>query len=70
MKADQILLRFDQGQKHVTWSIFHHDKNDFPDDDVEEKCRGGLVFKVHRLCVSLNSRIESSKEEERECRAS
>ena len=24
----------------------------------------GLVFKAHRLCVSLNSRLESNKEEE------
>ena len=28
--------------------------------------RGGLVFKAHGLCVSLNSRLESNKEEE-EC---
>ena len=27
--------------------------------------RGGLVFKAHRLCVSLNSRIESNKEEKK-----
>ena len=26
--------------------------------------RGGLAFKAHRLCVSLNSRLESTKEEE------
>ena len=26
--------------------------------------RGGLVFKAHRLCASLNSRLESNKEEE------
>jgi len=26
----------------------------------------GLVFKAHRLCVSLNSRLESNKEEEEE----
>ena len=26
--------------------------------------RGGLVFKAHRLCVSLNSRLERMKEEE------
>jgi len=26
--------------------------------------RGGLAFKAHRLCVSLNSRLESNKEEE------
>ena len=30
--------------------------------------RGGLVFKAHRLCVSLNSRLESNKEEERRTR--
>jgi len=30
-----------------------------------QRFRGGLVFKAHRLCVSLNSRIESNKEEER-----
>jgi len=27
-------------------------------------CRGGLVFKAHRLFVSLNSKLESNKEEE------
>ena len=31
-----------------------------------QRCRGGLVFKAHRLCVSLNSRLESNKEERRE----
>jgi len=25
---------------------------------------GGLVFKAHRLCISLNSRLVSNKEEE------
>ena len=39
-----------------------------------QRFRGGLVFKAHRLCVSLNSRRESNKEEEEEglefrCRA-
>jgi len=29
-----------------------------------ERFRGGLVFKAHRLCVSLNSRLESNTEEE------
>ena len=29
-----------------------------------QQFRGGLVFKDHRLCVSLNSRLESKKEEE------
>ena len=29
-------------------------------------CRGGLVFKAHRLCVSLNSRLESDKKRRRE----
>ena len=28
-----------------------------------QRFRGGLVFKPHRLCVSLNSRLESNKEE-------
>ena len=28
-----------------------------------QRFRGGLVFKAHRLCVSLNSRRESNKEE-------
>ena len=27
-----------------------------------ERFRGGLAFKAHRLCVSLNSRLESNKE--------
>jgi len=26
-----------------------------------QRFRGGLVFKAHRLCVSLNSRLESDK---------
>jgi len=30
-----------------------------------QRFRGGLVFKAHRLCVSLNSRLESNKERER-----
>jgi len=29
-----------------------------------QRFRGGLVFEAHRLCVSLNSRFESNKEEE------
>ena len=30
-----------------------------------QRFRGGLVFKAHRLCVSLNSRLESNKEEKK-----
>jgi len=30
-----------------------------------QRFRGGLVFKAHRLCVSLNYRLESNKEEEK-----
>jgi len=33
-----------------------------------QRFRGGLAFKAHRLCVSLNSRLESNKEEERRCK--
>ena len=29
-----------------------------------QRFRGGLVVKAHRLCVSLNSRLESNKEGE------
>jgi len=29
-----------------------------------QRFRGGLVFEAHRLCVSLDSRLESNKEEE------
>ena len=29
-----------------------------------QRFRGGLVFKAHRLCASLNSRLESNEEEE------
>jgi len=29
-----------------------------------QRFRGGLVFKAHGLCVSLNYRLESNKEEE------
>ena len=28
--------------------------------------RGGLVFKAHRLCVSLNSGLESNKERQKD----
>jgi len=31
-----------------------------------QRFRGGLVFKAHRLCVSLNSRLASNKEREEE----
>ena len=31
-----------------------------------QRFRGGLVFKAQRLCVSLNSRLESNEEEEEE----
>ena len=30
-----------------------------------QRFRGGLAFKAHRLCVSLNSRLESNEEERR-----
>ena len=30
-----------------------------------QRFRGGLVFKAHGLCVSLNSRLESCKEEKK-----
>ena len=30
-----------------------------------QRFRGGLVLKAHRLCVSLNSRLESNEEEEK-----
>ena len=33
-----------------------------------QRFRGGLVFKAHRLCVSLNFRLESNKAEEEEGR--
>ena len=29
-----------------------------------QRFRGGLVFEAHRLCVSLNARLEHNKEEE------
>ena len=32
---------------------------------IVKRFRGGLVFKAHRLFVSLNSRLESNEEEER-----
>ena len=31
-----------------------------------QRFRGGLVFKAHKLCVSLNPRLESNTEEEEE----
>jgi len=32
-----------------------------------QRFRGGLVCKAHRLCVSLNSRLESNTAEEEDC---
>ena len=32
--------------------------------EVPSRFRGGIVFKAHRLCVSLNSGLESIKAEE------
>ena len=34
-----------------------------------KRFRGGLVFKAHILCPSLNSRLESNKEEEEESKS-
>ena len=34
-----------------------------------KRFRGGLAFKAHRLCVSLNSRLESHKEKEKKTMA-
>ena len=34
-----------------------------------QRFRGGLVFKAHRLCVSLNSRLESKNKAEARGRA-
>ena len=31
-----------------------------------QRFRGGLVFQAHRLCVSLNSRLDSNTEKEEE----
>ena len=39
-----------------TEQLLHRNVQRFP---------GGLVFKAHRLCVSLNSRLESNKEEKK-----
>jgi len=58
-------FRKNQGGEHV----------DFRDDlgfqhggssSGRGRFRGGLVFKAHRLCESLNSRLESNTEEEEE----
>jgi len=39
-------------------------ENFFVDPSEEGKCVPLLVFKAHRLCASLNSRLESNTEEE------
>ena len=36
-------------------------RNNTSDLRENQRFRGGLVFKAHRLCVSLNSRLESNK---------
>ena len=42
----------------------HHCQENMAHIGHVQRFRGGLVFKAHRLCVSLNSRLESNKEEE------
>ena len=48
---------------HLFWGLGFTDE-DFGDRGLGQRFRGGLVFKAHRLCVSLNSRLGSNKEEE------
>ena len=52
-----ILTGYERGGGSVLW--YGRRRN-------ADRVRGGLVFKAHRLCVSLNSRLESNKEEEEE----
>jgi len=43
----------------------HHRNSEGGGGRNVKRFRGGLVFQARRLCVSLNSRLESSKEERR-----
>ena len=54
----------------ITRAKYHLDAKKKADFFEEERAlhggrfRGGLVLKAHGLCVSLNCRLESNKEEE------
>jgi len=52
--GSQFVLQVDRQRVH-TLELLHINVQRF---------RGGLVFKAHRLCVSLNSGLDSNKEEE------
>ena len=43
--------------------LFHAEPEELLHRNVQ-RFRGGLVVKAHRLCVSLNSRLQSNSEEE------
>jgi len=55
-QVDEFVLQNHSVNLRITrYQLLHRNVQQF---------RGGLVFKAHRLCVSLNSRLESNKEEE------
>jgi len=52
------------GTGPVTWKYFRVSVASYSEVHRNvQRFRSGLVFKSHRLCVSLNSRLESNEEE-------
>jgi len=51
--------------KYIQCKLVGEVRNQHPKPGNVKRFRGGLVFKAHRLCVSLNSRLESNKEEKK-----
>jgi len=54
------------GRRPLLWFAFQLLEGRHYRGYLVKRFRGGLVFKSHRLCVPLNSRLESNKEEEEE----
>ena len=66
------LVLGESGLQYLFIYLFSIPNNNNNNDNIDNnradglgfRFRGGLVFKAHRICVSLNSRLESNKEEE------
>ena len=56
----RALVMFGSARRIIGFPV---DRQDQLSERVQ-RSRGGLVFEAHRLCASLNSRLESNNEEE------
>jgi len=59
-----VKLRREANSASSTLEITQNHHDDYTNNG-SKRFRGGLVFKAHRLCSSLNSRLEITKEDSR-----